>query len=85
MKFPWRWNRDVAFALALAFAFLTGFWLRCYLLTDQVFIDDEWHGLYYVIGKSPGWLLTHFSVPGATCIPLNLYAWALGACSAGLS
>ncbi len=60
-------------------AFLTGFFLRLYLLADQAFIDDEWHGLYYVIGKSPAWLLTHFSIPGATCIPLNLYAWALGA------
>jgi hypothetical protein len=49
------------------------------LLKDLVFADDEWHGLYYVIGKSPAWLLTHFSIPGATCIPLNLYTWALGA------
>ena len=74
-----RWNREAAFALALAMAFLAGLFLRLYLLADQVFIDDEWHGLYYVIGKSPAWLLTHFSIPGATCIPLNLYAWALGA------
>jgi hypothetical protein len=35
--------------------------------------------LYYVIGKSPWWLLTHFSIPGATCIPLNFYTWLLGA------
>lgn len=74
-----RWNRDVAFVSALALAFLAGLWLRLQLLTDQVFIDDEWHGLYYAIGKSPAWLLTHFSIPGATCIPLNLYTWALGA------
>jgi hypothetical protein len=25
------------------------------------------------------WLLTHFSIPGATCIPLNFYDWLLGA------
>jgi hypothetical protein len=56
---------------------LIGFVLRVYLLRDQVLLDDEWHGLYYVIGRSPGWLLTHFSVPGATCIPQNLYEWAL--------
>src|ERR1039457_334624 len=74
-----RWNHEAAFALALAMAFLAGFLLRLYLLADQAFIDDEWHGLYYVIGKSPAWLLTHFSIPGATCIPLNLYTWALGA------
>ncbi len=51
--------------------------LRSYLLGDQVLIDDEWHGIYYIIGKSPGWLLTHFSIPGATCIPLNFYVWLL--------
>jgi hypothetical protein len=79
MKFQLRWNRDVSFASALALAFLAGLFLRLYLLADQVFIDDEWHGLYYVIGKSPAWLLTHFSIPGATCIPLNFYNWLLGA------
>ena len=79
MKVSLRWNRDIAFAATLVLALLVGLYLRLYLLVDQVFIDDEWHGLYYVIGKSPAWLLTHFSIPGATCIPLNLYAWALGA------
>jgi hypothetical protein len=44
MKFQLRWNRDVAFASALALAFLVGLFLRLYLLADQVLIDDEWHG-----------------------------------------
>jgi hypothetical protein len=79
MKFQLRWNRDVSFASALALAFLAGLFLRLYLLLDQVFADDEWHGFYYAIGKSPFWLLTHFSIPGATCIPLNFYDWLLGA------
>lgn len=79
MKMPLRWNQTVAFALALAIAAVAGLWLRWHLLADQIFSDDEWHGLYYVIGKSPVWLLTHFSIPGATCIPLNFYAWILGA------
>jgi hypothetical protein len=79
MKIPMRWNRDSSFVPALALAFLVGLFLRLYLLSDQVLIDDEWHGLYYVIGKSPWWLLTHFSIPGATCIPLNFYDWLLGA------
>jgi hypothetical protein len=73
------WRQEGRLAYALAAAFLAGFFLRLYLLKDQVFSDDEWHGLYYVIGKSPGWLLTHFSIPGATCIPLNIYTWILGA------
>jgi hypothetical protein len=78
MKNPLRWNRDAAVVGALGLAFVIGLWFRCYLLTSQVFADDEWHGFYYAIGKSPGWLLTHFSIPGATCIPLNFYTWLLG-------
>jgi len=65
--------------LALVMAFAVGAFLRSYLLGGQVLIDDELHCIYYAIGKSPGWLLTHFSIPGATCIPLNFYTWALGA------
>jgi hypothetical protein len=72
-------NDKFLFILALASAVMVGLFLRVYLLKDQVFADDEWHGLYYVIGKLPFWLLTHFSIPGATCIPLNLYTWLLGA------
>ena len=79
MKTPLQQNRTLAFVLALVTASLTGFWLRWHLLGDQIFLDDEWHGFYYAIGKSPAWLLTHFSIPGATCIPLNFYGWLLGA------
>jgi hypothetical protein len=78
MKSNWR-NPDFAFGLILAASVLAGLALRVYLLPDQLIIDDEWHGLYYTIGKSPVWLLTHFSIPGATCIPLNFYTWAVGA------
>jgi hypothetical protein len=84
MRIRLRWNQQITFLLALAPAILIGLYLRLYLLADQVFADDEWHGLYYVIGKSPAWLLTHFSIPGATCIPLNIYTWAVFA-SAGWS
>ncbi len=78
MNFNWR-RREFAFAGIVALAFLTGLFLRVYLLSDLVLMDDEWHGLHYTIGKSPVWLLTHFSIPGATCIPLNFYTWALAA------
>ncbi len=71
---------DAIFPAALAVALLAGIFLRTYLFTAQVFIDDEWHGFYYALGKSPLWLLTHFSIPGATCIPLNFYTWLLGFC-----
>src|SRR5690348_11039314 len=72
-------DKAPVFIVALALALVTGIFLRSYLLPDQVLIDDEWHGFFYAIGKSPLWLLTHFSVPGATCIPLNFYTWLLGA------
>jgi hypothetical protein len=75
-----RTGRENAFFVSvLALATFIGLFLRCYLLPGQILLDDEWHGLFYVIGKSPFYLFTHFSVPGATCIPLNLYTWALGA------
>jgi hypothetical protein len=67
------------FITAIGLAALLGLFLRLYLLKDQVFADDEWHCLYFAIGKSPWWLLTHFSIPGATCIPLNFYTALLGA------
>lgn len=79
MKNFWRREGNAVFVVALALALSIGFFLRTYLLTSQVLIDDEWHGFYYAIGKSPCWLLTHFSIPGATCIPLNFYTWVLGA------
>jgi hypothetical protein len=80
MNNPERPGKDkTVFIVALISATLAGFFLRWYMLRDQVLLDDEWHGLFYVIGRSPGWLLTHFSVPGATCIPLNVYTWAVGA------
>jgi hypothetical protein len=80
MNHPARPEKDnLLFFLALASSVIVGFFLRVYLLKDQIYADDEWHGLYYVLGKSPFWLLTHFSIPGATCIPLNLYTWLLGA------
>jgi hypothetical protein len=66
------------FMAILAAAMLLGIFFRSYLLSGQVLIDDEWHGFFYAIGKSPFFLLTHFSVPGATCIPLNAYTWLLG-------
>jgi len=77
---PFRWNRsDLVFRVTLGFAAALGLFLRLFLIFDQVLLDDEWHALYYVVGKSPGFLLTHFAIPGATCIPLNLYTWLLGA------
>ena len=78
MKISWPDHRSAGLCFGIACAFVVGLALRCYLLSDQIFADDEWHGFYFALGKSPGWLLTHFSIPGATCIPLNFYIWVLG-------
>jgi len=66
-----------ALSWATVIAIAIGVFLRLYLIFDQVLLDDEWHSLHYVIGKNFGYLLTHFSIPGATCIPLNVYNLAL--------
>lgn len=63
--------------IGLGPAILVGSVLRLYLISDQILLDDEWHGLYYVIGKRLSYLLAHFSMPGATCIPMNIYRYFL--------
>ena len=67
---------EVRFRFLLLAPLLVGFALRLHGLSDQVILDDEWHGLEFVTGRSFGFLLTHFGI-GATCIPLNLYRFAL--------
>jgi len=66
-----------SFFLQLTLACLAGVGLRLAFVTGQVLLDDEWHAMDYAIGNSLGFLLTHFSIPGATCIPINAYTWAL--------
>ena len=53
--------------------FCLGLFLRLYQVTDQIILDDEWHGLDFTINNSLWYLLTHFTYAGANCIPLNLY------------
>jgi len=64
-----RWQTGAALLLCAA----AGVALRLYNIRGQVLVDDEWHGIYYSIGKSLWHLLTRFSVYGANSIPLNLY------------
>jgi len=57
-------------------AFLIGTLLRLYFVSHQLLLDDEWHALDYVPGKSLFYLLTHFG-SSANCIPLNIYKFLL--------
>ena len=63
---------DIYFWLFAGLALIVGIILRFYMLSGQILLDDEWHGIDYAIGNSFSYLLTH-SGQGATCIPLNLY------------
>lgn len=57
-------------------ALLLGTFLRLYIISNQILIDDEWHGLDFVPGKSLFYLFTHFG-SSAHCIPLNIYRFLL--------
>lgn len=64
------------FIIILLLCIITGTFLRLYLIVDQVLLDDEWHGLFYVTGHSLLHLL-YYTTADATCAPLNTYAWLL--------
>ena len=51
----------------------TGCFLRLYLISDQVLLNDEWHALNFSANHSLWYLLTHFSYGGANSIPVNAY------------
>ena len=67
---------DISFWLFITLALVIGVVLRLYLISYQILLDDEWHGMDYAIGNSFSYLFTHSGV-GATCIPMNLYRWFL--------
>ena len=53
-----------------------GAFLRLYLITDQVLLDDEWHGLFYAT-EHPLVYLLRYTTADATSAPMNAYAWIL--------
>ena len=64
------------FTAILIFWGTIGAFLRLYLITDQVLLDDEWHGLFYATGHPLVYLL-HNTDAAATSAPMNAYAWML--------
>ncbi|MBF0100013.1 MAG: glycosyltransferase family 39 protein [Desulfobacterales bacterium] len=64
------------FYILLSIAILIGFILRYYNLPYQILLDDEWHALDYVPGKSLFYLLTHWGL-SANSIPMNIYLYCL--------
>ncbi len=69
-------NRGVAFWTLISLSFIVGMILRFYLISSQIIIDDEWHGINYVIGRSFQYVFTNHGL-GANSIPMNLYRWFL--------
>jgi hypothetical protein len=63
---PWFWTFYLLTIMA-------GGFLRLYLISDQIILDDDWHALNFTINHSLWYLLTHFSYAGANIIPMNAY------------
>jgi len=55
---------------------LLGAVLRFWTIAEQVPLDDEWHALNFVIGKSFSEVLLKQGM-GANSIPVNIYSWLL--------
>ncbi|MCK4752404.1 MAG: glycosyltransferase family 39 protein [Planctomycetes bacterium] len=54
-------------------ASVVGTVLRLYMISQQMLLDDEWHGLNYTFNNTFRYIYTHFAGIGATSIPMNLY------------
>lgn len=65
-------QKDTSFWFWIILAFLLGAGLRLYMISDQILLDDEWHGMNIVSGKSWTYLFTHFN-RRANSIPMNVY------------
>ena len=62
------------FWYGIAFSALAGIVLRLWAIGGQVLLDDEWHALNFVIGKSLGDMFLKQGL-GANSIPVNIYTW----------
>jgi len=69
-------NRGAFFWVLISISFVVGIILRLYLISSQIIIDDEWHGINYVIGRPFQYVFTNHGL-GANSIPMNLYRWFL--------
>lgn len=64
-----------AYAFGLACAFLLGAGLRLYHLKDQLFLDDEWHGLFFIRNRSLPEILTQMNPFNNSSPLLNIYGF----------
>ncbi len=64
----------IAWAIALALAFVAGAWLRLDQIAAQVLIDDEWHVVHQLLQHGPAEMFVDFGYADYS-IPLGLLAW----------
>jgi len=64
------------FTVILIVCMAIGAFVRLYLITDQVLLDDEWHSLFYATEHPLAYLL-RYANGAATSAPMNAYAWIL--------
>lgn len=61
------------FYFILSLSCTLGAILRLYDLPNQILIDDEWHSLTFVIGKTFSYVLTHFNPVDNSSPLFNIY------------
>jgi hypothetical protein len=64
---------NFSLVILIVSAFLIGTYLRLYMISDQILLDDEWHGMGFAVDNSFGYIFLHFTRVGANSIPMNLY------------
>ena len=57
----------------LGFTFAVGTFLRLYMLSSQILLDDEWHSIIFIIGKTYLNVLTQFNPADNSSPLLNIY------------
>lgn len=69
-------GRNPACLLAFLACIAVGMYLRLWNWTGQILLDDEWHALNFVLGKSLPDVFLRQGL-GANSIPVNVYSWLL--------
>ncbi len=65
--------KNCRFLLVFGAILALGTFLRLYMLSEQILLDDEWHGIASVVDKTFLDILTTFNPTLNSSTPLNLY------------
>jgi hypothetical protein len=74
---PARARFHYGYFLVLGGIFIFGAFLRLHMLGSQILVDDEWHSINHVLGKTFTDLVLHYTAADNASPPLNLYCLAL--------